>query len=341
MISGETIGSALGAFVEEGPVYNPDELGSGGLPQTMRQLLEGDFTKYDDEQITSRSALRVKAGENRKNTAGTPVHPVDLDRIKRPVGPVAGEDFRSAYPLLSAFWEWLAKHKRQAEVNIDHPLVNQTWPLFDLFEQEVKKQTGFYTCDLFPGIEGVWGTGTCDEVCWDDAYVPLWDGSWEPYTVPLFELFEQILYILRDKPPYWESMLPEAAFFATNKPQASAASGILANVLKAGRFRLLPSPWPKAIKALAKYEGNYVHFEDMEQCRFNISDYGSLDFVFTVGRDVHDMREGTYQLVDQVRNNSERFWKTLVEQLNDIGKKHPELKKEESRQSKTKIRVKK
>ncbi len=338
MISGETIGSALGAFAVKGPVYDPDQLGSGGLPQTMRQLLEGDFANGDDEQTTSRSALRVKAGECRRNTAGTPVHPVDLDRIKRPVGPVAVEDFRGAYPLLNAWWQWLEKHKRQAEVNIDHPLVGQIWPLLTLFDQEVEKRTGLCASQLFPGIE-MWGG--CEELYWDEAYVPLWDGSWAEDDVPLFELFGRILCLLRGNPPYREAMLPEAAYFATNTPQAAAAGRILVNVLKAGRFRLLPSPWPKAMNALVKYEGNYVYFEDLEQCRINITDYVDLEFVFEAGRDVHDMRDGTYQLVAEVQENSERFWKRLVERLNDIGERHPEFEKEEKPQSKRKIRVKK
>jgi|GEM_PF-5111437 len=341
MIHGHDIADALSTVLPAGDNYDPDGQGRATqLPGTMRELVEGRFRQdmpYEGEVGAWRSHLHLMNVDGSERMPAAVVRIKDLPvqahehprrrRFVRPLGPQLVEDFRWAYPLLSAFWAW-AKNKRIArQIDVDHPLSVQVegcchgWPIWNRFEAELGKR-GMSSEDIFP--QNNWHyDGELAE--YDRAYMPLYFEDSEEADVPLLELLTEIAACVHRRKQKFDRCLPEVAYSIMAEERGESgrcmvdhASAVLGLVLAQKKFTVLPELWAVAIEGLKNYQGNWLTISDWEQALVNIRSKNrrDIDNLFCCCRDVADMRKTVDPLVKSVLEDPPVFWRSFVEKMN-------------------------
>lgn len=306
MLAGKQIAEELSFLIGEGgydPAVHP---GSRRLPQTMRQLIEGDFD-IEDTYIASdslRPQINLKAGLCRRNVFA-PIRARQLS-IRRPSPPaIKGDDFRGYHVLVSSFYQWLKSRKKAGKINIDHNLEDKPWPLWERFEQEINERTGFHIDDFFPQQE--WQECDTEEPQdWSAAWMPLYNIEYEEDAAPLLE-FLCGFPVHRD--------LPEAAFEDRDPDEVKRAGQIMSKIILDKNFDLLPYDWADAYKALKRYGSGLIAYTEPDETKMDILNENDIEEFFKAAKEVADMINGTLPLVKKCRCNSDKFWDELIEHL--------------------------
>jgi hypothetical protein len=304
VIAGKQIAEELSKLIGSG-VYDPAvHPCSRRLPQTMRQLIEGDFD-IEDTNIASdslRPQINLKAGLCRRNVFA-PIMARQLS-IKRPTPPaIKGKDCRGYYVLVSSFYQWLKSKKKAGGINIDHDLEDKTWPLWKRFEQEIKERTGFEMYDFFGYHMNQQEDCPDEPPQWDCAWMPLYEIEWEEDAAPLLEFLSGM-----------QEDFPEAVYDDRDAEQIHEAWEIMEKIIKSNKTNLLPDDWALAFTTLKKYHWGIVAY-DPEEMKFPIENAEDIENFFKAAQEVAEMIKGTLPLVKKCRANSGNFWDDLIEHL--------------------------
>lgn len=321
MICGKDIAAAMFKLLKKRPEYDPDARPTARLPRTMRELVEGDFDRNYGEQAneeyeysSSSARLRLDDPGLFLRHVGFPVRIKDLNH-RRPLGLFEVEDHRHEYPLLSAYWQWLKRHRRSAGIDIDHPLadIGECWPIWRSFHEELKNRTGLTIDDIFPQIEQAMETG--EEQSLDFAVMPFYDNFRNDESVPLIEMLQKLkVEGFAHLPEYAQGLLGEV--------NATKAAGMLANIWHDREFWRLPAVWKNALAALCEFQGSEIIFYDWwEANNVSITGPDAIDDIFTGCERPNKLRMGMDPLVDAFVNDTEKFWRDMGEELHDAAKR--------------------
>ena len=330
MIVGKDIASKLIAFIHTGPAYDPDKrVGSG--PVTMRDLVTGNFPTIGGcahaESIgTGEPAPPILSFVPDGPTGITDVskmriRPAVIDMVSRPKAPPKVGDFTGYYTLLSSFYEWLEKNKMHKGIDIDHALADYhgTWPLWEKMVYTVGDRSGFDFECLFPQ-EYMLCEGEGPD--FDCAYVPLYQCDDAYDYVPLIEL----LHNLPDKKNK-TVRLPEAAYASHDSPiPVTIAEAVLCNVCIGKKYQHLDAEWDAAFRAIDAFpHGYFASWEYYQDNRLEIQDAADIQHLFDCCNNIGELQRHLDPFVTQCETNSGSFWRSFVEMLNGIAKKHPKL----------------
>lgn len=301
--------------------YNPDE-GARKFPSTVRRLVEGDFDNAEIFDIweggCSQFFQLVMPDNTHILTGDRRIFPVDLENIKRPIGPADVEDTRNMYPVLRSFWQWLVKNKLDEQVDIDHGVEKSPWPIVIRFNKELKERTGLTDDNIFDMNYEAESNG--ETVIYDRADLPYYQFEYYTSAVPALEFLEDIRQDINfGRTPGRLIRFPEAAYDGRLAVKVQKAEEKFSDIIDSGKYDRLPKQWARAVKSLVDFSDPIVmHEEEYWQgdgaIYFNGSD--SIDILFKDGLKVRGMRDATWPLIQKAQDSPKLLWHDLTDFLN-------------------------